>query len=77
MFISRFSFISRWWIFIVTGLPINQYKEQKDKLKNFFLLQNNKGVSINDKTEKIIRINDVLVYPQGVGAFIVKTFKEI
>lgn len=54
--------------FIVTGLPINQYKEQKDKLKNFFLLQNNKEVSINDKIEKIIRINDILVYPQGVGA---------
>lgn len=58
MFISRFSSFTRQWIFIVTGLPINQYKEQKDKLKNFFLLQNNKEVSIND----------ILVYPQRVGA---------
>jgi len=62
--------------FIVTGLPINQYKQQSGKLKNFVLSQNNKVISINNQPEKTIKINDVIVYPQGVGALYSQNINE-
>lgn len=62
--------------YIVTGLPISQYFAQKDKLKKF-LMQNNKcDIILNDTIEKTIKINDMLIYPQGAGALFSENIKS-
>lgn len=62
--------------FIVSGLPISQYKRQEVELKNFILNQNGIRVRLNDTTEKIILIKDVKIFPQGLGALYTKQIKE-
>lgn len=52
---------------IVTGLPINQYKSQKDELKNM-LQQHRINTVYLEKVNRTIIINRVEVFPQGVGA---------
>lgn len=53
--------------YIVTGLPIAQYREQKDKLKHALLKYRRSTVIING-VQKDIVINDVTVFPQSAGA---------
>ena len=53
--------------YLVVGLPIIQFKEKKDKLRNMVMEYNGsevvyKGCTVN------FRIKDVLVCPQGIGA---------
>ncbi|MEG0898416.1 MAG: ParM/StbA family protein [Oscillospiraceae bacterium] len=54
--------------YIVSGLPVGQFKQQEDKLKNFILKQSKSYISINDQPIRQITINDVKIFPQGVGA---------
>lgn len=52
---------------IVVGLPISQYKTDKDELMNL-ILQNSEMIgNINNKERKVI-IQDVEIYPEGIGA---------
>lgn len=53
---------------VVCGLPINQYKSNKEELEQ--LVNNNKMklVQINGKTRKIV-IEEFKVYPEGVAAY--------
>lgn len=51
--------------YIVLGLPLSQFKEDKEALTNLILSNNNKTVIING-IEKPIIIEDVEVFPEGV-----------
>lgn len=53
---------------IVCGLPINQYKANKESLKNLVLSNRVREVTLNGEPKKII-ITDFEVYPEGVGAY--------
>lgn len=52
---------------LVVGLPIGQYKAQKDKFKKMVMSYNNYKIAFHNKPMNI-KINNVLVVPQGVGA---------
>lgn len=52
---------------VVTGLPIGQYKDQKDRLYQMLNANRCFTVSVNGKS-RIIYISDVFVYAQGAGA---------
>ncbi|MDR3593571.1 ParM/StbA family protein [Clostridium sp.] len=51
--------------YIVLGLPLSQFKEDKTSLINMVLANREKTVKIND-VEKQIIIEDVEVFPEGV-----------
>lgn len=51
--------------YIVLGLPLSQYKEDKAALINMVLANREKTVRIND-VEKHLLIEDVEVFPEGV-----------
>lgn len=53
---------------VVCGLPINQYKKNKDNIEN--LIENNKvkKIKINGR-ERTIVIENFKVYPEGLGAY--------
>lgn len=51
--------------YVVLGLPLSQYKEDKASLINMVLANREKTVRIND-VEKQIIIEDVEVFPEGV-----------
>jgi plasmid segregation protein ParM len=51
---------------LVVGLPISQYKTQKDRLKEKILSYNNNEVIYHSK-KMDINIRDVTVYPQGAA----------
>lgn len=53
---------------LVVGLPIGQYKAHKDELQKTILGYKTIEFTYNDKQYKY-RINKVLVYPEGLGAF--------
>lgn len=53
---------------VVCGLPLNQYKANKDNLKNLINQNKIKKIKINGKMREII-INEFEVYPEGVGAY--------
>lgn len=53
--------------YLVVGLSISQYKEQKDKLKETILSYNNSYIECQNKIKQFI-INDVLVFPQGIAS---------
>ena len=50
---------------IVLGLPLSQFKEDKDKLINFVMRNNNKIIELNNVERKII-IEDIEVFPEGI-----------
>lgn len=52
---------------IIVGLPISQFKRDKDVLKNKILNNNNVEIFFNGKQRKII-IDDADVYCEGLGA---------
>lgn len=54
---------------LVVGLPISQYKSQRDKFKKMILSYNGSYVVYKGE-EMRIKINDVLVFPQGIGALL-------
>lgn len=50
---------------VVLGLPLSQYKEDKNKLADLVMDNNEKEVILNGKERRLI-IEDVKVYPEGV-----------
>lgn len=52
-------------IYLVVGLPISQYKTQKDKFKETILNYNHWIVEYQNRVIHF-NINDVMVFPQGV-----------
>ena len=55
--------------YLVVGVPISQYKAQKDKLKKIIMSYNDCKIIFHGE-EKKIKICDVLVLPQGIGALL-------
>ena len=53
---------------VVLGLPIQQYKQNKDKLKDLIERNRGKTLQIEDKIRDII-ISDVEVAPEGASAY--------
>ena len=53
---------------VVCGLPINQYKANKDALEKLILDNKMKVIKINGKFREIV-ISDFKVYPEGIGAY--------
>jgi plasmid segregation protein ParM len=53
---------------IVCGLPINQYKNNKDILKEMVLENRMRKVILNGEPKQII-ISDFEVYPEGIGVY--------
>jgi len=54
---------------LVAGSPISQFKAQKDKFKKMIMGYNDCKVIYRGE-EKKIKINDVLILPQGIGALL-------
>ncbi|MCX7903293.1 MAG: ParM/StbA family protein [Caloramator sp.] len=52
---------------IVVGLPLSQYKQDKEILKELLTKERIQYIAINGVTKKII-IEDVEVYPEGLGS---------
>lgn len=50
---------------VVLGLPISQYKADKEKLKNIIMNNDEKNIVINGKGKRLV-IQDVEVVPEGV-----------
>jgi plasmid segregation protein ParM len=61
--------------FIVTGLPISQFKSQKEELRNQMLRDRRNRLVLNGK-ERTFNIIDVMVYPQAVGAIYSENLPE-
>lgn len=53
---------------VVCGLPINQYKANKEKLKKLISENKMKTIKINGQKREIV-ISEFEVYPEGVGAY--------
>lgn len=53
---------------LAIGLPISQYKSDKDELINLIESNNKKTIKINNN-EYTIKINDVNVVPEAIGAY--------
>jgi len=53
---------------IVCGLPINQYKANREAIEDLVLSSRVKEIILNGEPRKII-ITDFKVYPEGVGAY--------
>jgi len=53
---------------IVCGLPINQYKANKEALEDLVLSSRVREIRLNGEPRKII-ITDFKVYPEGLGAY--------
>lgn len=61
---------------IVVGLPLSQYKEDKDKLKEILLKERMHRVIINGNERKLI-IEDVEVYPEGIGSLVGRDYEGV
>jgi plasmid segregation protein ParM len=53
---------------VVCGLPINQYKANREALEDLVMSSRVKEIKLNGEPRKII-ITDFKVYPEGVGAY--------
>lgn len=53
---------------IVVGLPINQYKKNKEELERLILNNRVQELKLNGEARKVI-ITDFKVYPEGIGAY--------
>jgi plasmid segregation protein ParM len=53
---------------VVCGLPINQYKSNKEALTELVLSSRVRNIKLNDEPNKII-ITDFKPYPEGIGAY--------
>lgn len=52
------------------GLPIGNYKHEKDELKEFIMKNNEISIQLNDDEEQHFTIKNVVVVPEGVGVFL-------
>lgn len=55
--------------FLAVGLPIAQFKTQREKFQSMIMSYNDCKVSYKDKDYQF-KINDVLVFPQGAAAML-------
>lgn len=53
---------------IVVGLPINQYKKNKEELERLILNNRVQELKLNGEIRKVI-VTDFKVYPEGIGAY--------
>ncbi|RXM79561.1 ATPase [Clostridium tetani] len=53
---------------VVCGLPINQYKVNKEYLEDMVLSNKVRNIKLKGESRKII-ISDFRVYPEGIGAY--------
>lgn len=53
---------------VVCGLPINQYKANREALEDMVLSSKVRNIKFNGEFRKII-ISDFKVYPEGIGAY--------
>jgi len=53
--------------YIGVGLPLGQYKSDREELINLILSNDNRIVKVNDEIERPIIIKDVEVFPEGVS----------
>jgi plasmid segregation protein ParM len=53
--------------YIGLGLPLNQYKQDRDSLIELVMQNSTKHIQLNDNEEKVIVIKDVEVFPEGVA----------
>lgn len=49
------------------GLPLGQYKSDREKLINLILSNDNKIIKVNDEFERPIIIKDIEVFPEGIS----------
>jgi len=61
---------------IVIGLPLSQFREDKDNLKQLLLKDRIQIINLNGKERKLI-LEDIEVYPEGVGALIGTEFNGV
>jgi len=61
---------------IVVGLPLSQYKADKETFKNLLLKDRMQRISVNGNDRKII-IEDLEIYPEGIGALVGQEFDGI
>lgn len=61
---------------IVCGLPLSQYKEDKEAFKNLLMKDRIQKIVLNGNERKLI-IDDVSIYPEGVGALVNKDFSGV
>lgn len=61
---------------VVVGLPIGQYQKDKEELKQIVSTYNKATVRLNNEPEKIVYINDVFVFSQGLSALYVADITE-
>ena len=60
----------------VVGLPMSQYKQDKDALKALLLSRRVYDIAINNKPQKVI-LEDVEVYPEGLAAIYGTDFEGV
>jgi len=61
---------------ICVGLPLSQYKEDKDAFKELLLKDRMQNISLNGIERKLI-IEDIEVYPEGIAALVNKDFNGV
>lgn len=61
---------------IVVGLPLSQYKEDKEAFIDLLLKDRIQKINLNGIDRKLI-IEDVAVYPEGIGAMVGKSFNGV
>ena len=61
---------------LVVGLPLSQYKQDKDKLKQLLLSDRIQNISLNGNDRKLI-LEDIEIYPEGVGALVETEFNGV
>lgn len=62
---------------VVVGLPLSQYKQDSEALKNILLTDRMQNVSINNGPTRKIILEDVSVYPEGLGSVVGTDFEGI
>lgn len=60
----------------VVGLPLSQYKQDKDALKALLLSRRVNDIAINGRMQKVV-IDDVEVYPEGLAAIYGTDFEGV
>ncbi|HEY5563917.1 MAG TPA: ParM/StbA family protein [Clostridiaceae bacterium] len=61
---------------ICVGLPLSQYKEDKNAFKELLLKDRMQNIGLNGIERKLI-IEDIEVYPEGIAALINKEFNGV
>jgi plasmid segregation protein ParM len=61
---------------VVVGLPLSQYKQDKDELRQLLLSSRNNPIEYSGNS-RVLTIDDVAVYPEGVGAVVGTPFEGI